>query len=67
MKKYKLEFNQDQIEYLYDVLSLEAQLRTPSEDNYDISDEDFKDLEDSVFRKTLAYKKYAEMRKNGIK
>tara|TARA_E500000318_G_scaffold57264_1_gene53165 strand:- start:236 stop:424 length:189 start_codon:yes stop_codon:yes gene_type:complete len=60
MKKYKLEFNQDQIEYLYDVLLTEEQLRTPSEDNYNISDIDFKNLSDEVFRCTLAYKKYAE-------
>ena len=60
MEKYTLEFNQDQIEYLYDILTAEAQYREPSEDNYNISDKDFYNLSDKVFLKTLSYKKYAE-------
>ena len=60
MKKYKLEFNQDQIEYLYNILIVEEQYRQPSEDNYDLSDKDFQNLSDKIFLKTYAYKKYAE-------
>ena len=60
MEKYALEFNQDQIEYLYNILIVEEQYRQPSEDNYDISDKDFKNLSDKIFLKTLVYKKYAE-------
>ena len=60
MEKYTLEFNQDQIEYLFDILTAEAHHRVPSEDNYDISDKDFKNLSDKIFLKTLSYKKYAE-------
>tara|TARA_R100000329_G_scaffold143006_1_gene126753 strand:+ start:2095 stop:2286 length:192 start_codon:yes stop_codon:yes gene_type:complete len=60
MEKHTLEFNQDQIEYLFDILTAEAQYREPSEDNYDISDKDFENLNQKVFLKTLSYKKYAE-------
>ena len=49
MKKHTLEFNQDQIEYLFNILTAEAQYREPSEDNYDISDKDFENYHfDSV-------------------
>ena len=60
MEKYTLEFNQDQIEYLFDILTAEAHNREPSEDNYNISDKDFYNLEQKVWLKTLSYKKYAE-------
>ena len=60
MEKYKIEFNQDQIEYLYNILIVEEQYRQPSEDNYDLSDKDFQNLSDKIFQKTYAYKKYAE-------
>ena len=60
MEKYTLELNQDQIEYLFDILTAEAHYREPSEDNYDISDKDFYNLEQKVWLKSLSYKKYAE-------
>jgi hypothetical protein len=44
MKKHTITLNQDQIEYLNDLLLAEAESRVPSEDNYNIGDHDFNDL-----------------------
>ena len=44
MKKHTITLNQDQIEYLNDLLLAEAETREPSEDNYNIGDHDFNDL-----------------------
>jgi hypothetical protein len=52
MKKHTITLNQDQIEYLNDLLLAEAELREPSEDNYNIGDHDFEQLSHKIRTKT---------------
>ena len=58
MKKHTITLNQDQIEYLYDLLVAEKELREPSEDNYNIGDHDFEMLTKKVHSKTQAFLSY---------
>ena len=55
MKKHTITLNQDQIEYLNDLLLAEAELREPSEDNYNIGDHDFEQLTRKIGSKTERY------------
>ena len=58
MKKHTITLNQDQIEYLHDLLTAERELREPSEDNYNIGDHDFEMLTKKVHSKTQAFLSY---------
>lgn len=55
MKKHTITLNQNQIEYLNDLLLAEAELRVPSEDNYNIGDHDFEQLSHKIRSKTERY------------